>query len=132
VQLNDLKDWKNTAKSDARKGFYTLLVKGWNYKFDILDELENQFVDSDSLDEIRKRYIQLVDGSAQRTEEVIHRVAKLYVDNVIMIPLVGIQNYLVYRKGEDKDANANNDVADAMETYKNVELCLLPWYWRKK
>jgi hypothetical protein len=126
--LNDLKDWKNTAKSKARAGYYTLLVKGWNYKFDILDELDGQFVDRSSLTEIRERYIQLVDGSGQKAEEVIHRVAKLYVDNVIMIPLVGIQNYAVYRK----DEGAANNVAAAMETYKKVELLLLPWYWRKK
>jgi hypothetical protein len=134
-ELNDLKEWKNTAKSKARAGYYTLLVKGWNYKFDILDELDGQFVDRNNLTEIRNRYIQLVDGSGQKAEEVIHRVAKLYVDNVIMIPLVGIQNYVVYRKDEGAAGNvaaANAAVAAAMETYKNVELLLLPWYWRKK
>jgi hypothetical protein len=128
--LNDLKDWKNTAKSNARNRYHTLLVKGWNYKFDMLDELNGQFVDWSSLNEIRQRYIQLVDGSMQKAEEVIQRVAKVYVDNVIMIPLVGIQNYAVYRKGAGN--RANNDIAAAMETYKNVELLLLPWYWRKK
>jgi hypothetical protein len=128
-ELNDLKEWKNTAKSKARAGYYTLLVKGWNYKFDILDELDGQFVDRSSLTEIRNRYIQLVDGSGQNAEEVIHRVARLYVGNTIMIPLVGIQNYVVYRKNEGAAGNA---VAAAMETYKNVELLLLPWYWRKK
>jgi hypothetical protein len=127
-QLNDLKEWKNTAKSKARNGYYTLLVKGWNYKFDILDELDGQFVDRSSLIAIRERYIQLVDGSGQKAEEVIHRVAKLYVDNVIMIPLVGIQNYAVYHK----DDGTTNKVAAAMETYKKAELLLLPWYWRKK
>jgi hypothetical protein len=126
--LTDLKEWKKTAKTDARNGYYSLLVKGWNYKFDILDELDGQFVDGGSLREIRQRYIQLVDGSVQKAEEVIQRVAKLYVDNVIMIPLVGIQNYAVYLKDEGN----TNKVAAAMETHKNVELLLLPWYWRKK
>jgi hypothetical protein len=133
--LTDPTKWKDTAKSRARAGYYTLLVKGWNYKFDILDELDGQFVDRSSLTEIRDRYIQLVDGSGQKAEEVIHRVAKLYVDRVIMIPLVGIQNYAVYRKGEGAAgsvAAANAAVAAAMEMYKNVELLLLPWYWRKK
>jgi hypothetical protein len=126
--LNDIKEWKNTAKSKARNGYYTLLVKGWNYKFDMLDELDGQFVDRSSLIAIRDRYVQLVDGSGQKAEEVIQRVAKLYVDNVIMIPLVGIQNYAVYLKY----TGTTNNVAAAMETYKKVELLLLPWYWRKK
>jgi hypothetical protein len=134
-QLTNLTQWKDTARQRARAGYYTLLVKGWNYKFDILDELDGQFVDSHSLNAIWNRYVQLVDGSAQRVEEVIHRVAKLYVDEVIMIPLVGIQNYVIYRKDEGAansiDA-ANAAVAAAMETHKNVELLLLPWYWRKK
>lgn len=121
-------EWKSTATDYARRGCYTLLVKGWNYKFDILDELDGQFVDRSSLTEIRERYIQLVDCSGQKAEEIIHRVAKLYVDNVIMIPLVGIQNYAVYLN----DGDTTNDVAAAMETHKNVELLLLPWYWRKK
>lgn len=95
-----------------------------------MDELDGQFVDRSSLNEIRQRYIQLVDGSVQRAEEVIQRVARLYVGNVIMIPLVGIQNYAVYRKGEG--GGVSNKVAAAMETHKNVELLLLPWYWRKK
>jgi hypothetical protein len=121
-------NWQNTARNYARRGIYTLFVKGWNYKFDMLDELDDQFVDKESLNAVQYYYNQLVDGSEQKAENVIQRIAKQYVDHTIMIPLVGIQNYAVYIN----DKNGNNGVAASMEQFQKVELLLLPYYWRKK
>jgi hypothetical protein len=125
-ELLEYDQWKEKASASARTGKFSFLVKGWNYKFDLLDELGDQFVDDSSREQISKLYRQLINNTGLNAENIIFNIAGAFIDNTVMIPLVGLQNYAVYTRSN------NNPVAAAFDENQDIEILLLPYYWRKK
>lgn len=112
-------EWKTEAVKSSNNKKLSLLIKGWNYRFDLLDELKNQFVDKQAFNSVEMQYKELIKSSALSAETMYYRIALPFVENAIMIPLLGIQNYAVYQKGK----------FPAFDEYKDIEILLLPYYW---
>jgi hypothetical protein len=131
-ELDDYGNWKRTAESNARQGVVTFLVKGWNYKFDMLDELAGQFIEKSDFDEVEGYYNTMIAGASGTAsispEGLVYRIAGLFNANSIMIPLVGLQNYALYSTQD----NGPKTIAASFSTHKDIEILLLPYYWRKK
>jgi hypothetical protein len=125
IQVREIQDysrWRNLAIDNAgKKRTISLLVKGWNYKFDLLDELKDQFVDDQSLARIKAQYNNLINRGAIGLEaaENYKNIAAEFVDKNVIIPLVGVQNYVVYSKG----------YFSAFDMNETIEILLLPYYW---
>jgi hypothetical protein len=125
IQVREIQDysrWRNLAIENARKKrTISLLVKGWNYKFDLLDELKDQFVDDQSLARIKAQYNNLINRGAIGLEaaENYKNIAAEFVEKNVIIPLVGVQNYVVYSKGYFPSFDKN----------EKIEILLLPYYW---
>ncbi|MDR2447081.1 MAG: hypothetical protein LBD58_07320 [Treponema sp.] len=120
-------EWHQRAVSNAREKTLSFLVKGWNYKFDLLNELSDQFIDTQSRSFIEEQYRQLVSGSSKLgSETIVQRIAEQFVNRTVMAPLIGVQNYAVYK------TSAGTSVADAFNSNQDIEILLLPFYWRKK
>jgi len=124
VPLGKYSEWQNKAKANARNRKLSFLVKGWNYKFDLLDELKNQFIDPQSFMYVEEQYKQLILGRLG-ADRVIQYVAQSFYENTIMIPLLGIQNYAVYYTNPNE-----KHFFDGIN--QRIEIMLLPFYWRKK
>jgi hypothetical protein len=120
-EIQNYQRWEKLAKDNAKKRVISLLVKGWNYKFDLLDELRDQFVDGQSLARIKDQYDNLINRGAIGLEaaENYKNIAAEFVDNNVIIPLVGVQNYVIYGKGYFPAFDKNED----------IEILLLPYYW---
>jgi hypothetical protein len=113
--------WYEIAATNAKSKTLSFLVKGWNYKFDLLDELRDQFIDKNSMTRIRGFYRELIESRGGLDAKTIYeRIAEEFVNNTVMIPLVGVQNYAVYRTGNFPAFDGNPD----------IEVLLLPYYWR--
>jgi hypothetical protein len=117
---NDNSEWRRRAVANSNNKKLSLLIKGWNYRFDLLDELKNQFVDNQALNSVETQYRELINKSGLNAETMYYRIALPFVENAIMVPLLGIQNYAVYQKGK----------FPAFDEYKDIEILLLPYYWR--
>ncbi|MDR1074407.1 MAG: hypothetical protein LBL45_12195 [Treponema sp.] len=126
-ELVNYGEWRQRAVSNARSRTLSFLVKGWNYKFDLLNELSDQFIDPQSLSFIEGQYRQLVSGSSKLgSETIVQRIAEQFVTSTVMAPLIGVQNYAVY------NTSADTSVAGAFNSNPDIEILLLPFYWRKK
>jgi hypothetical protein len=110
--------WRTRAINNAKANKLSLLVKGWNYKFDMLDELRNQFIDDGAFESVEGRYKDMIAGTLG-TEATFHKIAQDFVNFNIMIPLVGVQNYALYNKGS----------FPAFDRNKGIEMLMLPYYW---
>jgi hypothetical protein len=122
-------DWRNRAISNKRQNIISLLVKGWNYKLDLLDELNDQFIDTWDKNNIKTQYDYLVNSSVEiSAETIVTRIAAQFTQNNLMIPLVALQNYAVYQKGVNP-----SPLIDTFESkeYQDIEILLFPYYWRK-
>jgi hypothetical protein len=122
-ELGDYGEWYNRATANSTMNRLSFLVKGWNYKFDLLDELNGQFIDPLSLAYIENQYREFVENSVLDAETTYYRIARRFVDDTVMIPLLGIQNYSVFSRGAFPALE---------ETNQDIEILLLPYYWRKK
>ena len=112
------------AKNDKKKKTLSLLVKGWNYKFDLLDDVnpDKQFIDREAFNYIRGDYKKMIDNPDLDIERIFAMIAGKFVEYNVMIPLLGIQNYSIYDK--------KNFIG--FDGLKDIEILLLPYYWRKK
>jgi hypothetical protein len=119
VKIEKYSEWHDAAIKSAAEGKISLLVKGWNYRFDLLDELRSQFIDKLAFDAIEKCYREMIDGQGLNAEAVFYKIAEEFVNNNVMIPLIGIQNYALYNKGKISAFDENQD----------IEILLLPYYW---
>jgi hypothetical protein len=117
---NDNSEWQRRAEANSNNNKLSLLVKGWNYKFDLLDELRTQFIDKQTFGSVETQYKELINNSNLSAETMYYRIAMPFVDEAIMIPLVGIQNYAVY----------NKDKFPAFDEFSDIEILLLPYYWK--
>jgi hypothetical protein len=118
---NYLEAWNKRVEDNVKENKVSLLIKGWNYKFDMINELKNQYIDDSTFFAIENQYRELINGTELSAETVYYRVARRFVDDTVMIPLVAIQNYAIYRK-ED---------FPAFEANQNIEILLLPYYWEQ-
>jgi hypothetical protein len=117
-------EWKNSAITNKRDGFYTLYVYGWNYKLDLLNDLNNQFIEQrETYDIIKGEYQKLIDNSRLNVETVIRNIAESFSSSYALIPLIGIQNYSLLRM--------DNPVLKEFEEHSSLEMILFPYYWRK-
>lgn len=125
-------DWRNRAISNKNRNIISLLVKGWNYKLDLLDEIDDQFIDTWDKNNIKSQYDNLVNSSVEiSSETIVTRIAAQFTRNNLMIPLVALQNYAVYKnKGRDEDPSPLIDTFESKE-YQDIEILLFPYYWRK-
>jgi ribosomal protein L31 len=115
--------WSRRVENNLKESKLSLLIKGWNYKFDMINELKNQYIDDSVISAIEAPYRMLIDGtSALSAETVYYRVARQFVDNTVMVPLLAIQNYAIYRKGD----------FPAFDTNQDIEILLLPYYWESQ
>jgi hypothetical protein len=119
VKIEKYSEWRNKATKNASEGKISLLIKGWNYRFDLLDELRGQFIDPLAFNAIENRYKEMIEGQGLNAESVFYRIAEEFENNNVMIPLIGIQNYVVYNKGKITAFDENQD----------IEILLLPYYW---
>jgi hypothetical protein len=118
------RNWQNRAKDNAKRKILSFLVKGWNYKFDLLDEIKNQFIDPQSIMYVEDQYNQLILGRLS-ADRVTQYIAQSFYDNNIIIPLLGIQKYAIYYTQQDE-----KHFFDGIDP--KIEIMLLPFYWRKK
>jgi hypothetical protein len=123
-------DWRNRAISNKNRNIISLLVKGWNYKLDLLDELNDQFIDAWDKNNIKTQYDNLVNSSIEiSAETIVAKIASQFTINNLMIPLVALQNYAVY-KNKNSDPNPLIGTFESKE-YQDIEILLFPYYWRK-
>ena len=117
--------WENRRNQNQSTRKITLFIYGWNYKFDILEQLEISVVPNDTKQYIQGLYNQLIVGDNSLSAMSRYaEIARGFVDNHVMIPLVGIQNYAVYLDKYILESFKDID-------FKDVELMLLPFFWRK-
>jgi hypothetical protein len=119
IKIEKYNEWRDNAIRNAGEGKMSLLIKGWNYRFDLLDELRSQFIDKLAFDAIENRYKEMIEVEGLNAEAVFYRIAEEFVNNNVMIPLIGVQNYVVYKKGNITSFDENQD----------IEILLLPYYW---
>lgn len=130
-EIAEYGEWKTAAERNARNGTVSFLVRGWNYRFDMMDELAGTYIEAAALREIRGEYERMINSDQSgrlSVDGLVYNIARRFVNNSMIIPLVGLQNYSVY-SSEDKDPKG---IAASFETYKDIEILLLPYYWRKK
>ena len=116
--------WRSHAEERAGRGVITLYIKGWNYKFDIQNLLEDTWVESGTKDDIKGLYNTLVSGSSRDATDKYADVASLFIERNVIIPIIGIQNYAVYVKGQFPSFKS--------EEFKDIEILMLPYYWRQR
>jgi hypothetical protein len=123
-QGKDYDAWKSSAITNKRNGFYTLYVYGWNYKLDLLNDLNHQFIEQrETYDVIKGEYQKLIDNSRLNVETIIRNIAERFSSRYALIPLVGIQNYSLFRM--------DNPVLKEFEEHSSLEMILFPYYWSK-
>jgi len=121
--IDSYSGWRSRAISNSRSDKISLLVRGWNYKFDLLDDIHptNQFIFREDFDAVRERYFDMIKDNDHDTENVVQRIAQEFVNRSIMIPLVGIQNYVVFNR---------TPKFEYFNKYRDkFEIILLPFYW---
>jgi len=123
--------WANARNSSRRNGNISLFVYGWNYKFDILDLLNFSVSEQDGKIAIRDLYRELIEGKhptndnlKDRPDSLIYRDIADRFTRGMMIPLIGIQNYAVYRSD-------NTQLHAFGDTRFNDIIMMLPFYWSR-
>ncbi|MDR2305196.1 MAG: hypothetical protein LBE10_11500 [Treponema sp.] len=133
-QYADYDDWMNKAKDNRRKNIYTFFVYGWNDKLDLLNDLSNQFIDDYSIRNIRRVYQDVID-SRQPIETIIAQIAEKFDfdrnRDALPLPLVSVQNYSIFKKKPDGTQSAN-PVLNAINNHPDLQMMLLPYYWRER
>jgi hypothetical protein len=116
-------DWKRNAEANARRNTISLLVRGWNYKFDLLDELKNQYIDDLSKAFVENQYIGLISpraGVRENAESIAASIAEYFYNYSIIVSLVGVQNYVLY----------HTQRFPSFEKHHQIQMMLLPYYWK--
>jgi hypothetical protein len=134
---HDVNAWERTANDNSKRGIISLLVMGWNFKFDIREQLNYSFVDNSTINKINELYKNLISGDTDvDIIDIYRRIATAiigfnnnasgnYIDDCIMIPLVSIENYTIFNKTNEI---FDNDILKNMDS----QIMLLPFYWGKQ
>jgi len=121
-EISSYSGWRAFAERNARDGRICLLIKGWNFRFDIRDLLQYTFISSTVIEEIQNLYDQFI--FSDRNHDVIYaEIANAFVSNHAIVPVIGVHNYAVFTRG--------NFPAFESEQFRDIEILLLPFYWRQ-
>jgi hypothetical protein len=124
--------WKTKVTANQKLNRLSLLVKGWNYRLDLLGELGDMFVEDNTYKNISAEYSNFasITGTKLNAETIVLNVARHFVNdkNTVMIPLVGVQNYALYHPSHN---NASDQIAYSFDKNRGLEILLFPYYWRQ-
>jgi len=140
---SNLRQWNDITEKNAKENTISLLIRGWNFKFDINDQLAFSNADTTQLNEIKDSYNKLINGDSKQSAlalyaEIAQRIIGFVpngnneldtqVTNPVMIPIVSVENYFVFPISNN--IFEAESIADKDELKKII--MLLPYYWEQK